>query len=326
LGLSISKKLCEMMGGCIGVESEEGRGTTFWFTAVLEKQPAGKEPMPGIPEDIRGKHMLIVDDNATNRFVMREQLRSWGCRYGEASSGTVALDRLKEGLSAKDPYDIAIVDMQMPEMDGEELGRIIKRDPQLQNTILVLMTSMGNRGDAGRFEKIGFSAYLTKPVKQSHLYDCLAMVSEKYMPPAAVQSRGMITVHSLAEKRKHNRRILLVEDNLINQKVALSILKKLGYHADVASNGREAIITLKTIPYDLVLMDCQMPEMDGYEATAHIRDSKSTVLDHDVPIIAMTAHAMTGDREKCLGAGMNDYLTKPVAPENLSDLLAKWLK
>jgi CheY-like chemotaxis protein len=326
LGLSISKKLCEMMGGRIGVESEKDRGTTFWFTAVFEKQPAGKEPLFGVPEDIRGKHMLIVDDNATNRFVMREQFKSWGCRYGEASSGALALDRLREALFAKDPYDIAIVDMQMPEMDGEELGQRIKRDPELQNTILVLMTSMGTRGDAGRLEKIGFSAYLTKPVKQSHLYDCLALVSRKTDPPENEQRQEMITVHTLAEKKKHNRRIMLAEDNLINQKVALSILRKLGYHHfEVVANGREAIAILKKSPVDLVLMDCQMPEMDGYEATAQIRDPQSKVLNPDVPIIAMTAHAMKGDRETCIQAGMDDYLTKPVIPDHLADMLKKWL-
>jgi signal transduction histidine kinase/DNA-binding response OmpR family regulator len=326
LGLSISKKLSEMMGGRIGVESEKDRGTTFWFTAVLEKQPVGKEPGIGVPEDIRGKHMLIVDDNATNRFVLREQFKSWGCRYGEASCGAEALDRLREAAAANDPYKIAIVDMQMPEMDGAELGQRIKQDPELQDTVLVLMTSMGNRGDAGRFEKIGFSAYLTKPVKQSQLYDCLVLVGGTSAQPADEQQQKMITVHSLAEKKKHNRRILLAEDNLINQKVALSILRKLGYHhVDVVANGREAIEALKKNHVDLVLMDCQMPELDGYEATAQIRKAQSKVKHPAVPIIAMTAHAMKGDREKCIQAGMDDYLTKPVVPDDLAAMLKKWL-
>jgi CheY-like chemotaxis protein len=328
LGLSISKRLAEMMGGRISVDSEDGHGTTFRFTAIFEKQPAGKEKTLVVPEDIRGRRMLIVDDNATNRYVMREQLKSWGCRFGEAAGGKAALDCLDRAASVNDAFDIAILDMQMPEMDGEELGVRIKQSPGLQHTVLVLMTSMGNRGDAGRLEQIGFSAYLTKPVKQSQLYECLALVCGETARPAGHPGAGLITVHSLAEKKKHNRRILLAEDNLINQKVALSILKKLGYHADVVSNGREAITALQQHPYDMVLMDCQMPEMDGYEATGHIRNYPATVvdaLDPDIPIIAMTAHAMKGDREKCIDAGMDDYLAKPVVPDHLSDMLKKWL-
>lgn len=325
LGLSISKKLAEMMGGRIGLESNEGQGSTFWFTAAFEKQPTDRIKTILIPEDIRGKRMLIVDDNKTNRHVLREQLKSWGCRYGEALCGAHALDSLREAISDGDPYNIAIVDMQMPEMDGEQLGRIIKQDSKLQNTVLVLMTSMGYRGDAGRFEKIGFRAYLTKPVKQSHLYDCLALACGKIRPPLTGKP-DLITIHSLAEKRKHNQKILLVEDNRINQKVALNILKKLGFNADVVSNGREAVASLAETPYDMVLMDCQMPEMDGYEATAHIRDPGSEVLNHNIPIVAMTAHAMKGDQEKCMKAGMDDYLTKPVLLRHLSDMLGKWLR
>ncbi len=325
LGLSISKKLSELMGGRIGVEGNPVQGATFWFTGAFEKQPVSKEKKVVVPKDIRGKHILIVDDNETNRYVLREHLKLWGCRHAEASSGRQALVRLAEAVSANDPYDIAILDMQMPEMDGEALGQRIKQDPELANTILLLMTSMGNRGDAVRFEKIGFSAYLTKPVKQGQLYDCLALVCSNNDKPATHPRHGMITTHALAENRKHNRRILLVEDNLINQKVALIILKKLGYHADVASNGREAIHALENKPYDIVFMDCQMPEMDGYEATAHIRNAKSKVLNPDLPIVAMTAHAMKGDREKCIGAGMDDYLTKPVVPDHLYDMLKKWL-
>ena len=325
LGLTISKQLAEMMGGRIGVESEEGRGSKFWFTAVFEKQPEGKNKKGVVPKDIKGKRILIVDDNATNRSVLREQLKSWECRYKEASSGVQALEELRQAAAGKDPFEISILDMQMPEMDGETLGKKIKQDPDLKNTILVTMTSMGQRGDAKRFEEIGFAAYLTKPVKQSKLYDCLASVAGLQEDTGNGQPAAIVTRYSIAEDKKRRVRILLVEDNIINQKVAISTLKKLGYNADAVANGKKAVRALEMIPYDIVLMDCQMPEMDGYEATGEIRKRSSKVLNHEVPVIAMTANAMKGAREKCLKAGMDDYLSKPIYPKELSDMLEKWI-
>jgi len=325
LGLTISKQLAELMGGQIGVKSKEGKGSTFWFTAILEKQPEGKKEIVIVPKDIRGKHILIVDDNATSRFVLREQSKLWGCTYGEASSGTQALEELRLAMVGNDPFEIAIIDMQMPEMDGETLGRKIKQDPDLKNTILVLLTSMGKRGDAKRIEEKGFAAYLTKPVKQSQFYDCLTTLTSTKEEMLKDQPATIVTRHSIAEDKKQKQRILLVEDNITNQKVALNILKKFGYNADAASNGKEAVKALEMKPYDIVLMDCQMPEMDGYEATGEIRNPESKVLDHKVPVIALTAHAMKGDREKCLEAGMDDYLCKPVNPQELCDILEKWV-
>jgi CheY-like chemotaxis protein len=210
-------------------------------------------------------------------------------------------------------------------MDGKTLGRLIKADPSLQDTLLVMLTSVGQRGDGPDLERIGFAAYLTKPVKKSHLYDCIATVLGASMGAQGGRVRPIVTRHSLAEDRKKRFRILLAEDNVVNQKVALRILERLGFGAEAVANGREAVTALAAISYDLVLMDVQMPDMNGFEATQRIRDPESDVRNHDVPIIAMTAHAMKGDREKCLEAGMNDYLSKPVTPAALEEILRKYL-
>jgi len=325
LGLTISKQLAEKMGGEIGVESEEDKGSTFWFTAIFEKQPEDRFKKIIVPEDITNKRMLIVDDNETNRYILREQLKLWNCRYDEVPGGEEALEKLKNGVMNKDPFEIAILDMQMPKMSGKTLGGKIKQDPKLKNTILVLMTSMGQRGDAKQLIEMGFAAYLSKPVKQSQLFNCLSTVAGVQTEKGIKQADSIVTKHSLADDQKQKINILLVEDNKINQKVAINILKKLGYSVDIANNGKEAINALELIPYDIVLMDCQMPEMDGYEATSVIRDAKSNVLNYKTIVIAMTANAMKGDHKKCLDAGMNDYLSKPVKPQALSEMLEKWI-
>ncbi|MCD6288824.1 MAG: response regulator, partial [Candidatus Hydrogenedentes bacterium] len=327
LGLAISKQLVEKMGGTIGVESQAGKGSTFWFTAVFDKQAGPSQPVMPRTTDIRGKHILVVDDNRTNRILMKKLIESWECLHEEAATCAEALDMLRHAADTADPFDIAILDMEMPEMDGETLGRLIKEDEKIANTILVMMTSMGRRGDAARLRELGFAAYLTKPIKQSQVYDCLVEVVNKKEGQSATdmpktgRPKSLVTRHTLAEQKRSGLRILLAEDNRTNQIVASKILENLGYRADIVSNGREAVNALAREHYDLVLMDVQMPEMSGFEATAHIRDPNSAVLNHDVPIIAMTAHALQGDREKCIDAGMNDYIPKPINAKDLARII-----
>jgi PAS domain S-box-containing protein len=321
LGLAISKRLVELMGGEIALVSEEGRGSEFWFTVRLARQAEPEKVLvPG--DDIWGTHILIVDDNATNREVLSVQLHAWGARTEEAESGLAGLVALSRARDVGDPFAAAILDMQMPDMDGAAVARAIKADPTLKQTRLVLMTSVGQRGDARQMEALGFSAYLVKPARQSDLFDSLSAVLARSRLHLAKER--MITRHTVREMRRGAVRILLAEDNVTNQQVALGLLKKLGLQADAVADGMKAIAALETTPYDLVLMDVQMPELDGLEAARRIRDPESAVLNHSVPIIAMTAHAMQGDRERCLEAGMDDYVSKPISPQALADALNRW--
>jgi len=326
LGLTISKQIVEMMGGEMGVESEEGKGSTFWFTVPLRKSTVREQIDVGCLSDISSKRILVVDDNETNRLVMKRQLESWHVRHEEAPNAEVAIEKLRVAVARGDPFDVAIVDMQMPGMDGEELGRRIKEDESLRGTLLVMMTSMGRRGDVTRIKELGFSAYLSKPVKQSQFYDCLVSVIGLGTRPREAPSIAVVTRHSVADERRHKIRILVAEDNPVNQVVAAKTLEKFGYRADAVANGLEVIQALEATPYDLVLMDVQMPEMDGLEATKKIRDPNSPVRNHAIPIVAMTASAMKSDREECLQAGMDDYVSKPVSPKELQEVLSKYLE
>ena len=326
LGLVISKRIAEMMNGQIGVDSREGTGSTFWFTAVLEKQTEGAKKEPVLPVDIQGQRILIVDDSRTNRQILREQLKNWSCFVEEAENGQDALSQLLLAAEQKASFRLAIIDMMMPGMDGKTLGRKIKADSRITGTAMVMLTSAGRRGDAEQLQDIGFSAYLTKPVKRVQLHDCLSTVLGTPLTIVKKPAKPIVTRHTLSEEKKHSIRILLAEDNPVNQKVAQKMLEKFGYYSNTVSNGFEAVKALSMIAYDLVLMDVVMPEMDGFDATAQIRNPASKVMNHRVPVIAMTAHAMKGDREKCLEAGMDDYISKPVKPQELLEVVEKWVR
>jgi two-component system, sensor histidine kinase and response regulator len=330
LGLAISKQLVAMMGGEIGVLSDPGKGSTFWFTARLEKQTGTAEPTPSIYfRDLFDLRVLVVDDNATNRQILRHQLFAWKMQKGSAADGHEALELLRAAAAAGKPYDLALLDMQMPEMDGMTLARVIKADPAIASTRLIILTSMGYMHTQNELKAAGVDAYLIKPVKQSRLFDCLinvlgsATAEHVFVPPKDANPLEA----SGKEANGHHTRILLAEDNIVNQKVALGQLRALGFTADAAANGHEVLTALKQVPYDIIFMDCQMPEMDGYEASRMIRHAEKTSnANWKVPvrIVAMTANAMTGDREKCLAAGMDDYLSKPVRKAELQSALAKW--
>ncbi len=325
LGLAISKQLVEMMDGQIGVESEVGKGSTFWFTARFAKQEHIPQTASLPLGDISGQRILIVDDNKINRRVLRYMLESWRCRPEEASDAETALRMLRQAKKEGDPFRIAILDMHMPGMDGETLGEKIKSDPKLKHTELVMLTSVGHRGDASRFEKIGFSAYLLKPIRYSKLLDCLSIVMGKQSAGCDAPHKivTQYTVNEVRESRRKTARILLAEDNPVNQRVAAKMLEKAGYEVDIANNGQEAVEKVFQNRYDVVLMDCQMPGMDGFEATQAIREREPE--GQRIPIIALTANAMKGDRERCLEVGMDDYLSKPVKKEELYSIIEKWL-
>ena len=361
LGLAISKQLAELMEGRIGVKSEKGKGSEFWFTARFSKQPVKMDRNNHLMEALKGIKVLIVDDNNTNRDILIKRMNLWNMRPFGAKNGPQAIQLLLEAIEEKDPFQIALIDKEMPEMDGDTLGRTIKADSRFDQLRMIMMTCLGTRANAGHFLEEGFHAFLTKPVHFRKLIEISALVLADHKkietqagshaePSKIIRSveirkdlRAEVVSLTLLETpptgENRNAKILLAEDNVINRKVALGILKKLGFTADTVENGKEAVKAVESKLYDLVLMDIQMPVMDGFEATKRIRNYERQLINKgktmkkessthsatNIPIIAMTAHAMAGDRNKCLEAGMSDYISKPVRPQVLAEVLKKWL-
>lgn len=334
LGLSISKKLTHMMGGTIEAKNRtEGTGAVFRFNLPLPlNEHVSETPIPRA--DLKDLRVLVVDDNRTNRTVFEEILSHYHVNVESCSSGKRALDILRGARDAGEPFQIAVLDFQMPEMDGAELGRQIKNDDTISDTVLVMVTSAANRGDVDLFSETGFSGYLTKPFKSDQFYNILAIAWGAHQKSEDI---GVVTRHTVAEQKKSQRnspppakidtdrniRVLVAEDNIVNQKVAKKIIEKFNCRVELAANGLEAVDLVKRLPFDIIFMDMQMPEMDGLEATRAIRqlqDSEKASL----PIIAMTANAMDRDRELCLEAGMNEFISKPVNPEKIRATIETW--
>src|SRR5579884_129654 len=319
LGLTISRQLVALMGGRISVESEVRKGSAFRVELDLPKQTQSREPIR-VPGTLKGMRVLIVDDNATNRRILREQLKAWGCQPEEVTGGKEALELLRANAGARS-FGLVVLDLQMPEMDGEETMRAIRSEALFADLPLLLLTSICSRASLGEMRAKGFNAVLTKPVRQSHLLETIMEVLGYSLPDSEPRLAASLAP---GEPAGLHLSVLLAEDNIVNRKVALRLLERWGCRTHSVANGKEALAAWERKSFDLILMDVQMPEMDGLEATAAIRQKEQETGRH-IPILAMTAHALEGDRERCLAAGMDDYVPKPIDPEGLFAMLTRYI-
>lgn len=319
LGLAISKRFAEMMGGEMGVESIPGQGSTFWFTACFPVRPT---PNPAKPlASLRGLRALCVAANATTHTVLTSLLRSWEMQVDCEVTGPTALARLRRAATEAPPYDVVLLDHQGSGLDALAVAQAITTDPALAVVRIIVCTALGQRGHRSAAEQAGVAAYLSKPIRQSYLYDCIATVLGRTTAPTTMP---LVTRHSLMEVQAQSRiKVLVVEDNVVNQKLCVRLLEHHGCRVDVAANGYEAVEATTRSTYDCIFMDCQMSQLDGFAATAAIRQREAMTAQH-VPIIAMTANAMVGDRERCLAAGMDDYLAKPMQAQDIEAMLHRW--
>lgn len=317
LGLAISSELVTLMKGRLGFDSQPGAGSTFWFEAPFALASAS-QARDARRDEIAGARVLVVDDNVMCRGLLHEFVVSWGMRNGSVGTGAAAIARLHEAASAGDPYDIAVIDMAMPEMDGPEVVRRIKSDAKIAATKVILLTSMRQATDA---RQAGVDACLAKPTRQSELFDCIASLMKAGVYEAPRPQAAMVQADDTAAPSKG--RVLVAEDNIVNQRVAACVLEALGYRCDVVSNGREAVDAAFRVPYDAILMDCRMPEMDGFAATAEIRRREGET--RHIPIIALTADVVDDVRRNCIQAGMDAYIAKPLRQEQLAAALKRWI-